>query len=169
MILSNTSPIIYLTKLGKLELLKRLFKKIIIPEEVYVEILKGKEKFADVIVIEEAIKKGWIKVKRSKREKELERFSPELDIGEVALISLARQKRQIKPQSLLLIDDASARAVAESFGFNVKGTIYVILKAYKEKLLNKKESKDMINKLVFLGFRISQEVYLDLIEELERS
>ncbi len=166
MIISNASPLIYLSKLGRLGLLKKLFTSILIPEEVCKEILKGKEeKFADALVIEEAIKKGWIKIKSVEKDKELEKFVPELDLGEVALISLAKK---LKP-SLVLVDDASARAIAESFGFNVKGTLYVILIAYRKSLINKKEALELINKLLLFGFRISQELYIQLIEELERA
>ena len=156
----------YLAKLGKLGLLKNLFKKIIIPEEVYKEtVLKGGEKgFSDSIVIERAVKDGWIQVKKVKRDTDILKFAPELDAGEVEVLSLARK---IKPMPLLLIDDASARAIAESFGFPVKGTIYVILRAFRKGLLTKNEAKEHINKLVLVGFRISQEVYLQLIKELE--
>lgn len=157
----------YLAKLGKLEFLKKLFKKIIIPEEVYKEVvLKGEGKgFSDALIIERAVKDGWIQVKKAKRDADILKFAQELDVGEVEVLSIARK---IKPKpTLLLIDDASARAVAESFGFNVKGTLYILLRAFRKGLLTKKETKEHINKLILVGFRISQEVYVQLIEELE--
>ncbi len=43
-IISNTTPIISLLKIGKLKLLKELYGKIIIPDAVYQEIEKGIEK-----------------------------------------------------------------------------------------------------------------------------
>ena len=166
MILSNASPLIYLAKLEKLDLLRILFKKIIIPKEVYEEvIIKGKEgRFFDATRVERAIKDGWIIVKSTRIEREIEEFAPEIERGEIALISLAKKK---KPD-LILIDDASARTIAESFGFNVKGTLYVLLKAYKKRLLTKKEVKEIVNKLIFVGFRISQELYINLLGELEK-
>jgi len=61
MIVSNTSPLIYLAKIGKLELLKVLFKEIVIPKQVYDEIMEGKdENYLDALFIEAEIKKGWI-------------------------------------------------------------------------------------------------------------
>lgn len=163
MIISNATPLIYLAKLGKIEILKKIFKKIVIPKKVYEEIVKGKEQgFTDSLIIERAIKGKWIEVRQVKEQEDLLKFSPELDIGEVAVLSLALKS---KPH-LILIDDASARAVAESFGFNVKGTIYILLRAYKKKILKKSEIKELIEKLISLGFRISSELYAGLIDKL---
>ena len=70
MIISNSSPLIYLSKLNKLELLRKLFSKIIIPKQVYEEVVvKGREnKFLDYLKIENAINNNWIIVEESKIE-----------------------------------------------------------------------------------------------------
>lgn len=164
MIISNSTPLIYLAKIGKLNLLKTLFKEIIIPKEVYEEVVvEGKnKKYFDALRIEKAVKEGWIKVKKIVLDNEVKSLAPEIEIGEVSLISLAKK---LKP-NLILIDDASARTITESFGFKVKGTLYVLLRAYKKKLINKKEVKDLINKLIFSGFRISQEIYIQVLSEI---
>lgn len=167
MIVSNASPLMYLAKIGKLDLLKELFKEIIVPKEVYEEIVvEGKkEGFLDAYVVESAVNEKRIKVEEVRVDKELEMFAPEIDSGEIAVISLARK---IKP-SLVLIDDASARTIAEGFGFNVKGTLYVLLMALKKKLIEKKEIKDLINRLIKLGFRISHELYGEVLKEIDNA
>ena len=43
-VISNTTPIISLLKIGKLFLLKELYEKIIVPEAVYNELEKGKNR-----------------------------------------------------------------------------------------------------------------------------
>ena len=165
MILSNATPLIYLAKLGKLDILKSLFKEIVIPREVYEEIIAGKKDgFFDALTIEKAVENGWLKIKELKIERKIEKFAPEIDLGEIALINLAKKLKA----DLILIDDASARTIAESLGFNVKGTLYILLKAYKKKLIHKDELKELINQLVFSGFRISQELYIEILEELEK-
>lgn len=166
MIISNSCPLIYLTKINKLDLLKILFKEISIPKEVYEEVVvKGLEgNFLDALKVKNSIKENWIKVENIKITKEMSEFISEIDIGEISVINLARN---IKPK-LLLIDDASARAIAESFGFEVKGTLYILLKAYKHKLMTKDEIKLSLKDLVSNGFRISSELYVQILDSIEK-
>ena len=162
MIVFNTSPLLYLAKLGKLELLKDLFNIILIPEAVYEEaVINGKD-YADSKIVQKAINEGWIKIKLIHvKNKE---FNEELDIGELEAIELAKNLNA----KLLLIDDAPARAIAESFGLNVKGTLYVLLKAYKKSIINKNDVKNLLFRLLSLGFRISPELYGKILEEIDK-
>lgn len=164
-VFSNSSPLIYLSKIGRLELLKNLFKEVIIPEEVYEEVVgKGRnERFLDALKVESAVKEGWIKVKNRSYNRETENFG-EIDEGESVLISIAKKERA----DLVLIDDASARIVAESFGLNVKGTIYILLLGCKKKILDKEETKELIKGLIEAGFKISAEIYAEVLDEMKR-
>lgn len=163
-VISNSSPLMYLSKIGKLFLLRELFNEIFIPKEVFSEISPGKEEgFADALIIEEAVEDGWIKIKEIKPDEKLVRFATELDKGEAEVLTLAREVGA----GLVLMGDASARSIANSFGFNVKGTIYVLLKAYRSKLESKQEVKDSIDTLIHAGFRISTELYARVLRELE--
>ena len=156
----------YLTKINKLNLLKDLFKEILIPKEVYEEVVvRGKEgNFLDALKVEKAIKDGWIKVNETIIiDKDVEKFNLDIDIGELAVINLAQK---IKP-ILILIDDASARVIAESFGFKVRGTLYVLLIAYRNKIISKVEIKSLLKLLILEGFRISTELYAQILEDIE--
>ena len=64
-VVSNTTPIISLLKIDKLQILKDLYDEIFIPQEVFNEIEAGKNKeyYADLSKIE------WIKVKNIKNKK----------------------------------------------------------------------------------------------------
>ena len=156
----------YLTKINNLNLLKDLFKEILIPKEVYEEVVvRGKEgNFLDALKVEKAIKDGWIKVNETIIiDKDVEKFNLDIDIGELAVINLAQK---IKP-ILILIDDASARVIAESFGFKVRGTLYVLLIAYRNKIISKVEIKSLLKLLILEGFRISTELYAQILEDIE--
>jgi predicted nucleic acid-binding protein len=76
MIVSNSIVLIYLAKIGKLSLLKKLFKEVIIPAEVFKEVVTiGKEHLhPDAFVIEVAVEDGWIEVKEIVTLRELEEF-----------------------------------------------------------------------------------------------
>lgn len=162
-VISNSSPLIYLAKIGKIDLLKKLFRQVFIPQEVYYEVVtKGREiGAAEVIEISDAVGK-WIKVKKIKYRNKLEEFAPELDVGEIGVIYLAKKLGA----DIVLIDDASAAAVAKTFGLKCAGTIYVLLKAFKQKLISKREVIDLLDKLVDSGFRISIELYKKVLDEI---
>ena len=53
-VVSNTTPIISLLKVNKLEVLKKLYNEVIIPNEVFLEIEaeKNKEYYVDLTKIE---------------------------------------------------------------------------------------------------------------------
>jgi predicted nucleic acid-binding protein len=65
MIVSNSTVLIYLAKIGKFGLLKKLFKNILMPAEVFSEVvIRGKEQqHFDALIVERSVEDGWIEVK----------------------------------------------------------------------------------------------------------
>lgn len=164
-VVSNASPLIYLAKLGKLSLLEDIFDEVVIPDEVYQEVVvSGKEEgYSDSFVIDRAIDEGLIEHKSTGMDNRLEEFAPEVDKGEIEVINLAQDYEN----PLLLIDDAAGRKVATTLGFEVKGTLYVLLKGYDSGILSKEETKELIDGMISNGFRLAPEVYSRALKELE--
>jgi len=163
MIVSNASPLIYLSKITKLDFLKEKFGKVLLPKRSYAEIVGGKGLFSEVDKIEEAIKEGWIEISEVK-DKEMNKLKttfPNLGAGEIESIVVSKEKNLP-----VLLDDSYARRIAEALGRDVHGTIFVILKAFENKLISKEETIKLINKLIEEGFRISVELYSQLISKL---
>lgn len=165
-VISNSTPLIYLSKTNKLSLLREVFKTVIIPAGVFNEVVvRGRrEGYSEVIVIEEAIRGKWLQVKNTKVDHKLLEIAREIDRGEGETISLGRNIKA----DLILIDDATGRKVAESLGLNVKGTLYVILRGLKKNVLSKREAKDYIFELVSSGFRLSPEVLGGVLRKIEK-
>lgn len=166
---SDSSPLIWLSKAGRLILLKELYGSILIPEEVYKEtVVRGlAEGFADALAVNEAIKEGWITVSTpTESDKELSRriveHAPEVHKGEAEAITMAR--RTGLP---LLMDEASGRAVAETFGLRVRGTVYVVLRGLKEGCLRGEEAKETMLRLVEKGFRIEPRLLSRILRAIE--
>ena len=61
-IISNASPLIALSNIGQVELLKKLFRKIIIPKAVYQEVVKEGKGKPGAVEVKKAVNK-WIEVK----------------------------------------------------------------------------------------------------------
>lgn len=157
-IISDASPLIYLAKIKKLNFLDRY--EIIIPDQVYAEIKLGKEKQKlDYILVDRSIEKGKIKMKKIEG---LEAFPFNIGKGEKEVISLAL-KEKIKT---VLLDDKKARLCAKLKGLKVKGTLAVIIQQYKDKKINKEDLKKLIFELIKNGFRIKEEIIVEVLSKL---
>ncbi len=167
---SDTSPLIWLAKVGKINLLKDLFKEVFIPEEVYAEAVeKGLQHgFSDAITIKECVNQGWMKLAKldPKDHSLVQRISEhafEIHLGEAQAIVLSREMGM-----LLLMDESAGRAFAEAWGLKVKGTIYVIISALRTGLIDKAEAKETVLMMVSKGFRLEPNLLARLIREIEK-
>ncbi|MEE8168166.1 MAG: hypothetical protein V3T58_04775 [Candidatus Hydrothermarchaeales archaeon] len=158
---SNATHLIYLAKIGKLYLIKSVFKEVAIPEEVRREVVdRGKARGEkDAYIIEKAINAGWIKV----YEIEKLELPIKLDAGETAALSLAK-----KLHKDVLIDEISARTAAEIIGLTPRGTVFVLLKALEMKELNFEEFLETLARLIQEGFRLREDVYIEAVEIAEK-
>jgi len=159
MIVCNSTVLIYLAKLNKLDLLRKLFGKVIIPNAVYGEVVVvGKEKnYVDAKLVEKAINDEWILVKETKVLELLENVG--IDRGELESISLANNLKEG-----ILLDQTHARYAAEMVGLKPHGTLYVLFLSLSKKLITYDEYLELLEKLINYGFRMSEEVYLEAVK-----
>jgi predicted nucleic acid-binding protein len=154
----DSTVIIYLSKISRLELLKELFKEVLIPAEVYRETVEeGKrENHIDAADIENAISEGWIKVKQVKAEPIISNL--DLDPGEAEAIALARQEK-----AAVLLDQSHARKAALLLKMQPRGTIYVLLLAIRKGIIDFDSFMLCLKDLVDVGFRMSPDVYIEAV------
>jgi len=160
MIVSNATPLIYLGKTGYLFLLKKLFGKVLITKEVHDEILKY-ENFKEAILLKDAIKEKWIIIENINLKRELEKYVW-LDIGELASISLAKNKNLA-----ILIDDETAKQIARINQVETHGTLFVLKLAYNKKFISKDETIDILNSMLEYGFYLSARMYINFVNSLK--
>ena len=65
-----------------------------------------------------------------------------------------------------MLDDADARRIAKTFGLNVKGTIGVLLLAWRKRFLD--NIKDKIMELMAKGYRLHDDILNKLLKELQK-
>jgi len=159
-VISNSSPLIHLSKINQLHILEELFEEIIVPEAVYDEcVVEGGDR-RDAKHIENA---DWIDVKSIKKENvHLKRaFLKDIDEGESEAIVLALQESA----ELILLDEYDARELARSYDLKITGVIGLLLKAKKEKKI--KDVSKHLNKLKSTGFWIDDELYNKILKKLD--
>jgi predicted nucleic acid-binding protein len=108
--------------------------------------------------VEKAIKEGWIEVKSIAALPQLEEFG--IDKGEAEAISLA-----LNLKARLLLDQTHARVAAKAFGVKPNGTLFVLLKALKQKQISFDEFIECLQQLIAVGFRMQEEVYLEAMQK----
>ena len=125
----NTGPLIALSMIDRIDILRHLFELVAIPEAVHKEILEGGSINTGLLNYRKA---EWIKVVTlSKPVDPLLRTS--LDYGEAAVIGLARELSV----NLVLIDERKARKIARTiYGLHVIGSARVLVEAKRRGLLD---------------------------------
>ena len=147
-VISNTSPIFYLHRLGQLELLHRLYSRILVPEAVIEELKAGRDQGEDVPDI---ANHDWIEV-RSVHVPEVVSLIMDLGPGEAQVLAMAIEN----PGSLAIIDDRLARELAQARDIRITGTAGIFLKAKQAGYI--KSVKSLLKTLIQLDFRLSEAV-----------
>ena len=147
-IVSDTSCLILLDKLGRIDLLQSLFNKITITDIITNEF--GKE-LPDFIEIRNPQEKNYQRI--------LETF---LDPGEASAFALAIEIND----SLLIIDDLKARREAKQLKLNFTGTIGILILAIEKGYIE--NVSVLIDDIKATNFRISEKYVDEIIKRFNK-
>ena len=120
-VIVNSTPLIALAKSGRLDLLRHLYGRIVIPEAVYREVTEKN----DVVSQEVSQALEWIQIVRVDPNVDRRMYRAKLHEGEVEVMLLA----QDMGADLVIIDDDAARKTAEYLELPLTGTLGVLIKA----------------------------------------
>lgn len=154
-VISNTTPIIALSALGKLDLLKELYGSVTIAQSVQMEIQHG-----GAIEVPDLKSLPWITVVDDIRDIK-ERLIFGLDEGEKQTILAALS---CEDNCLVLMDERKGRKVASNLKLKITGTLGILAEAKRKGLIG--SFREYADKLLGLNFyydimlieAISQEV-----------
>lgn len=135
---ADSSVLICLVKIGRLVLLKELFRVVVIAKSVYEEVVIQGKRFGkgDVSTIEKAIDEKWIQVAalsiRQKHESVKYRDMWGVGLGEAESLVLA--KSRVLP---VILDDKNARYLARMMEVPYSGTGALLLRAFQQGIMDK--------------------------------
>jgi predicted nucleic acid-binding protein len=144
-IISDTSCLILLDKIGELNLLSKLFGQIIVTEEIALEF---KMQLPDWFKIESPGNKTYQKI-----------LEASLDKGEASAIAYAIEQNDC----LLIIDDYKGRKYAEQLGIKITGTLGVIIDAKLSGHIN--SVKPLLEEIKRTDFRLTSELERRALEK----
>jgi predicted nucleic acid-binding protein len=153
MIISDSTTLIILFDLNRVELLTNLFPKVIIPQAVYAEITYKK-----------SIKKmGFLSVKQPQNSETLEALKMMLDLGESEAIALA-----LEMNLQLIIDEKKGRKIAMNQGIRIIGLLGIVYLNVIKEFLDISQAEHFIADAVQHGYRINQKLLDDMFLQLKQ-
>lgn len=156
-IIVNTTPLIALCHVGQLDLLKKIYGEILIPQAVYSELSEKKDSICKKQVDNSL---DWIHVEKIENQMAKSMFKTQLHDGEVEVMILAKEKNA----DLVIIDDANAKKHAKYLKLPVTGTLGVLIKAKRQGYIS--ELKPIIQELIDKNIYISKNLMKFCLEQV---
>ncbi len=145
-VISDTSCLIVLSKIGFLDVLQNLFGEVLISEEVSNE-------FGEALP-------DWIIVKKVESHQIEKILLLNVDEGEASAMALYLEQTE---EALLVIDERKGRSVAKDLGIKIIGTIGIILKAKEKGIIT--NLSEIIERLEQTDFRLSPKLKQQLLDK----
>lgn len=154
LVVTNTTPIITLSLVGKLDLLQQLYGEVLVPPAVYTEVVAGGRSRIGVLEIQKAT---WLRETPLPDPTRADLIA-DLDRGEAEAIALAQAIRA----DLLIIDERLGRRHAQRLGLSITGTLGVLLRAKNQGYIATIEP--LIREMRKGGIRFSDQLVARTIE-----
>ena len=140
LIISDSTTIITLLNIERLDVLTNIFSCVYIPKKVYEEVV-----IEEQIVLDEE----FFVTKEIEDKKLYKLLSKSLDAGECEAIVLAKEM-----DLSLIIDEKKGRKIAFNLGINIFGFIGLLVLNYKNGLLTREDTIDVFYRAKEQGFRV---------------
>lgn len=155
-IVCNTSPLILLAKVHRLEILAQLYDEVIIPVSVLDEVeARPGEEARQVRVLLQS--QNFRLRKAAKRT--LDRLLLDLGVGEREAIALASEITA----DLVILDDQQGRRVAREKGLSVTGTLGILIEARERGIIPSVRCE--LDRLIEAGMWIDEIFYHRILQE----
>ena len=157
-VVSDTSPVLNLARIGRLELLPSLYRQVLIPAAVYEELVASKDDLPPAIDLASA---PWLIVAAAEDQNRVRELRKNLDPGEAEAIVLAIERRA----NILLVDERRGRRFATAAGLTVTGLLGVVAGAKRAGLID--QVKPVLDELIQIArFWIGPDLYAEVLTEL---
>lgn len=152
-IVANTTPIISLASIGRLDILEKLFGNVMIPEAVYREI-KAKPGYGY-----EQVDGAFIEVRAIQGLLYKDFLLTQLDSGEAETIILAKEVNA----DFVVIDENLGYRIANNAGLTAIRTLSLLLKAKQKGHIE--QVKPLLDEMIAKGWWYSSAVYRAFLEK----
>ena len=155
-VVADTSPLIHLDRVGRIDLLRQLFGRVTVPLAVAEELLAGR---AHGIAVPDLAAMTWIEVHPDRMDPRVTGIQG-IHRGEAAALSLAL----VFPNHLLIVDDLAGRNAAIELRLRFIGTAGALVRAKRAGIIS--SVAVLLDELAATGFRLAPSVRRRLLLEV---
>lgn len=145
-VIVNSTPVIGLANIGRLDVLRQMYGTITIPQAVFDEIKSPS------VQRQVNANRDWIRVEQINDASQKQMYRAKLHAGEVEVMILAQEKKA----DLVILDDNAAKKMAKFLGLRVIGTLGILVLAKKRGYI--KEVSPVLDALKRDGFFVSDDL-----------
>jgi predicted nucleic acid-binding protein len=143
-VITDTSCLIALSKVEVLDILHKLYKRVVVSKEIA-------EEFAEPLPL-------WFEIREASNKNYQRILENTLDKGESSAIALAFDLENV----VLVLDDLKARKEAQKLGFKITGTLGILFSAKEKNIIS--SLKLYLDKLQQTDFRIAENIVSELLK-----
>ena len=155
-VIADAGPLIALSRIEHIHLLRELFSEIFLTDIVEQEVLNGGD-FVDSALIKQAIQDGWLKVSKTSTKPatptDILIQVEGLDPGEATSILWAAELQDSEQGVMLIMDEAKGRKIARKLSLEVMGSAGIISTAKRFGLID--EAAPLLVQLNESGYYLS--------------
>jgi len=155
----DSSPLIHLSRIGRLDILENyeLITTVSVREEVIMEGKVGVSRLKELFKRVEVVKLSEDDIGKASSIAKSEGIHP----ADAELLLLVKRKN-----CTLLTNDRALVSLARSWGIKVWWVTTLILNLVKAGKLSKEEGKDILDELIMSGMKIETSVYIRILKEI---
>lgn len=166
MLVFDATPLIYLAKVDRLELVQRLDESCVIPELVHAE------------VVETGVEQGYPDARRIERGVEDDVFEV-ITVEDTEFVSRVQRNSNLSDADVAVLacaaaydgvavmDETYGRDVAATEGITTRGTAYLVLLLAARETIGTDEARTVIDAMIDEGWYCAPDVYAKIVRRLD--
>ncbi|RQG94554.1 DUF3368 domain-containing protein [Natrarchaeobius chitinivorans] len=162
----DATPLIYLAKVDRLDLVTHLDGDCFVPERIHAEVVTAglDAGYPDARRIERSIEAGVFEIVSADGNRLWDRLqdSPGLSDADVAVLACADAF-----DATAVMDESAGRTAAEIEGIETNGTAYLVLLCAKRGHISVAQARETIDSMVDDGWHCAPELYARIVRKLE--
>ena len=162
----DATPLIYLGKADRLDVVADIDRRLVVPERVYGEVVSdGMERgYADAKRVDELIRDDAFERRAFEENDRFDRLveNTRLSRADAAVLLLADELG-----GTAVMDEGYGRRIAETEAVETRGTAYIVLSRVKEGTLAPEDAREIVDAMVESGWHCSTDLYAKVLRKLD--